>query len=127
MKELTRRAVLTGAAAATVAAFPRAAFAQAAKVPRVAILSNGLADDRKRSSRFDLEVEPVSGSIVERSRPVVDEQECLLRVGGEADVPDRSAAERVLRDHDLTNEAAVFREHLQAVVRSIAHVDEPVV
>src|SRR5207247_7754967 len=69
------------------------------------------ADDLQRLSIED---------VYQLVRPVVNEQECLLGVGGEADVPHRSASERVLGDHDFAYEAAVLPEHLQAIVRAVA-------
>src|SRR5437762_1079325 len=44
------------------------------------------------------------------------DQELLLRVGREADVPHRSAAERLLRNEDFTHEGSVLVEDLDAIV-----------
>ena len=52
---------------------------------------------------------------------------CLLGILGERDVPDRAGAQRVLGVERLLHERAVRLEHLHAVVRAVAHVDQPVV
>ena len=51
----------------------------------------------------------------------------LLRVLRERDVPRRAVAERLRRDAHFLHELAVLREHLHAIVRPVADVDEVVV
>jgi len=55
-----------------------------------------------------------------------DEREPLIRIGREADVPHRSAAEGLLRDEGLPDERAFLRENLQPVVRPVAHIDQTI-
>src|SRR5439155_6379591 len=50
----------------------------------------------------------------------------LLRILRERNVPRRSVALRVLRDEHFLLELAVLREYLDAIVRTIADVDETV-
>ena len=59
-------------------------------------------------------------------RTVGHDEERLIRIDREADVPDRSAAERLLRDEGFLHERPVLAEHLHAIVRAIADVDESV-
>ena len=73
----------------------------------------------------DLERLPVQ-HVDELIRAVVDEQKLLPRVDGKPHIPDRPAAERVLRNHLLANERAVLHEHLQPIVRAVADVDQSV-
>src|SRR5436190_5133002 len=57
---------------------------------------------------------------------VDDDEKRLLRIDREPDVPHRSAAERLLRDEHFLNEGAVLPKDLQAIVRTIADVYEPI-
>src|SRR5215467_9206316 len=50
----------------------------------------------------------------------------LRRVVRDVDVPDRAAAARGRRDHELLHERAVLLEDLDAIVRPVAHVEQPV-
>ena len=58
---------------------------------------------------------------------VSHEQERLLGIPGERDVPDGAVAARVLRDDEFLHERAVALEHLDPVVGAIAHVDQAVI
>src|SRR5688500_5831989 len=57
---------------------------------------------------------------------VVDDQERLRGIAREAEVPLRSATERLFRDERFLDERAVLAKYLQPIVRAIAHVDETV-
>ena len=59
--------------------------------------------------------------------PVRHEDEALLGVARERDVPGRARGQRVLGEERLLHELAVRLEHLQAVVGAVADIDEPVV
>src|SRR5437870_10377377 len=59
-------------------------------------------------------------------RAVGNDEKRLPRIGREADVPDRPAAEGLTGDHDLADERAILPKNLNAIVRAIADVDEAV-
>ena len=59
--------------------------------------------------------------------PVGEVEILLLRILRERDVPHRAVAERLRRDERLLHERAVGLEHLDAIVRPVADVDEAVV
>src|SRR4051794_13065419 len=59
--------------------------------------------------------------------PVRHENETLLGILREGDVPDRARSERVLGEEGLLDEAAVRPEHLQPIVGAVADIDEVVV
>src|ERR1051326_1406605 len=51
----------------------------------------------------------------------------LLRIFGERDVPRGAVAERVLRDEDFLDESAIGFEDLDAIVGTVANVEQAVV
>src|SRR5262249_40774966 len=57
-----------------------------------------------------------------RVLPVRDQDEALLRILGEHDIPDRSRAERVPGEERFLHELAFRRKDLQTIVLAIADV-----
>src|SRR6185437_12665054 len=51
----------------------------------------------------------------------------LFRVGPDGEIPDRAIAERVLLVEPFLDEGAVLLEHLDAVLRTVADVDQAVI
>jgi hypothetical protein len=58
---------------------------------------------------------------------VGDEDELLLRIDRQHQVPDRAVGERLRFDPEFLHEGAILAEHLDAVVDTVADIDEPVV
>src|SRR2546430_6440732 len=60
-------------------------------------------------------------------RAVSQENVGLLGILGKGDVPDRSVTESFCGDEGLFHESAVLFEHLDAVVRAVANVQQAVI
>src|SRR6266511_2744082 len=58
---------------------------------------------------------------------VGDEDELLLRIDRQHQVPDRAVGERLGFDPEFLHKGAILAKHLDAVVDTIADIDEPVV
>ena len=58
---------------------------------------------------------------------VGDQQELLIAVAREGQLPDRSVAQRFLAQEELLQEFSLLGEHLDAIVHAIADVDQSVV
>src|SRR5262245_24322668 len=58
---------------------------------------------------------------------VGDEDEALLRIDRQDEVPNRAVLQRRRLDPELLHEGPVLAEHLDAVVDAVAHVDQPVI
>src|SRR2546422_1761260 len=60
-------------------------------------------------------------------RTIGDNDETLGTIGGKRDVPYGSTSKRLLRNERFFDECSILLENLNAIVRPIAHINEPII